>query len=128
MGIWWYYWTCKYFLTGQKNIVCFGWDFFFCLFACSTVWFCFRLWGFLGAFFGFIFFLLFCRVLFWHLHKCMFLTSRVFSHDTFFSLLFCFVVCLGFFYPRESRVTVACLFWGLAWCQNVEHWFVFASL
>lgn len=55
VGIWWYYWTCKYFLAGQKNIMCLGWD--FCL-ACLLV----ALYGFgfvvffsSGAFFWFVF-------------------------------------------------------------------------
>lgn len=84
-----------------------GFFFSFCLFACSLLLY---FWVFFSCLFFF-----FC-----HLHKRMLLTSRFFRYGTSFSFFF-------LIFPWKVGVTVACLFWGLAWCQNVQNWFVFSS-
>lgn len=72
------------------------------LLVCSTVWgfFLFVLVLSLG-----LFLVLFCRVFFCHLHKCMLLISKVLSYDTF--LLCCFV--FFFIFPgRVGLLLLAC--------------------
>lgn len=78
----------------------------------------------LGLVFGFGV-CLFALVLVWgffgHLHKCMLLIPKVFPLWHFF--IFIFIL-----FPERVEASVPCMFWGLAWYQSIQNWFVFFFL